>query len=324
MATLVHDDVLDAAPLRRGPPDGRRRAGPLDGDRGRRPAVLARVRRARRAGGDRAPGGPARRRLGRPAQGELAQRRDAFDLAISAERYLERCRLKTAQLFECACLIGAEPGADGTRALRDLRARDRARLPAARRRPRRHRPAGADRQGAGHRPARRHGDPAADPRPRARPGLASAGPARRSTRRRPRRLCERIAATGVLDAVRADARRRVEAAKAVLEAAPADGAAAGAADDGRRRGRRALPPRSPRGGSGPRSGRRRSARPALPCSPGSAGGGRRAAPRCRGRAPRRSGRRAPGCRRRHRSTSSRGSAGRRASASRSAGAQSTG
>ncbi len=35
--------------------------------------------------------------------------------------------------------------------------------------------------------------------------------------------CERIAATGVLDAVRADARRRVEAAKAMLEAAPPDG-----------------------------------------------------------------------------------------------------
>ena len=42
------------------------------------------------------------------AQGELAQRRDAFDLAIDAERYLERCRLKTARLFECACVIGGD------------------------------------------------------------------------------------------------------------------------------------------------------------------------------------------------------------------------
>ena len=39
------------------------------------------------------------------ALGELAQRRDAFDLSISAERYLRRCELKTARLFECACLI---------------------------------------------------------------------------------------------------------------------------------------------------------------------------------------------------------------------------
>src|SRR5213080_2767705 len=40
------------------------------------------------------------------ALGELAQRRDAFDISISAERYLDRCGLKTARLFECACLIG--------------------------------------------------------------------------------------------------------------------------------------------------------------------------------------------------------------------------
>ena len=42
------------------------------------------------------------------ARGELAQRQDAFDLAISEERYLYRCRLKTATLFECACLLGRD------------------------------------------------------------------------------------------------------------------------------------------------------------------------------------------------------------------------
>ena len=60
------------------------------------------------------------------ARGELAQRRDAFDVSISAERYLERCRLKTARLFECACLIGGStprPAAGRRRARRpaDLR-----------------------------------------------------------------------------------------------------------------------------------------------------------------------------------------------------------
>src|SRR5207342_3926506 len=40
------------------------------------------------------------------ARGELAQRQDAFDLSIGERRYLERCRLKTATLFECACLLG--------------------------------------------------------------------------------------------------------------------------------------------------------------------------------------------------------------------------
>jgi geranylgeranyl pyrophosphate synthase len=42
------------------------------------------------------------------AMGELSQRRDAFDLEIPAERYYERCRQKTARLFECACVIGRE------------------------------------------------------------------------------------------------------------------------------------------------------------------------------------------------------------------------
>jgi geranylgeranyl pyrophosphate synthase len=42
------------------------------------------------------------------ARGELAQRRDAFDLSVGEERYLARCRLKTARLFECACLLGRD------------------------------------------------------------------------------------------------------------------------------------------------------------------------------------------------------------------------
>ena len=101
------------------PPDRGRPRRARDGDRGRRPAVLARLRRARRCRGD-----GAGRQVGLLAgasvglaQGELAQRRDAFDLSITAERYLERCRLKTARLFECACLIGAEPGPEAARPL---------------------------------------------------------------------------------------------------------------------------------------------------------------------------------------------------------------
>jgi geranylgeranyl pyrophosphate synthase len=46
------------------------------------------------------------------ALGELAQRRDAYVLRITPERYLERCTLKTARLFESACLLGrADDGA---------------------------------------------------------------------------------------------------------------------------------------------------------------------------------------------------------------------
>jgi geranylgeranyl pyrophosphate synthase len=105
MATLVHDDVLDDAPLRRGLPtvaatSGRGRA-VATGDLlfSRAFALLA------GAGEGRAVSLLADASVAL-AQGELAQRQDAFDLDLSEERYLARCRLKTARLFECACLLG--------------------------------------------------------------------------------------------------------------------------------------------------------------------------------------------------------------------------
>jgi geranylgeranyl pyrophosphate synthase len=107
MATLVHDDVLDEAPLRRGVPtvaasSGRDRA-VATGDLlfSRAFALLA------EAGDGRAVALLAEASVAL-AQGELAQRHDAFDTSIDEERYLERCRLKTAALFECACLLGRD------------------------------------------------------------------------------------------------------------------------------------------------------------------------------------------------------------------------
>ena len=109
MATLVHDDVLDAAPFRRG-----------------RPTVVARSGRARAvAVGDllfsRAfaeLGGDAAEREVEIltsasvdlALGELAQRHDAYDLGIGEARYLQRCELKTARLFQAACMLGGIAG----------------------------------------------------------------------------------------------------------------------------------------------------------------------------------------------------------------------
>jgi geranylgeranyl pyrophosphate synthase len=108
MATLVHDDVLDDAPLRRGLPtvaatSGRGRA-IATGDLlfSRAFALLA------DAGDTRSVALLADASVSL-ARGELAQRRDAFDLGVGEERYLLRCRLKTARLFECACLLG-RPG----------------------------------------------------------------------------------------------------------------------------------------------------------------------------------------------------------------------
>ena len=41
------------------------------------------------------------------AEGELLQRADAWNSGVAVERYLYRCELKTARLFEAACELGA-------------------------------------------------------------------------------------------------------------------------------------------------------------------------------------------------------------------------
>ncbi|MGI8726090.1 MAG: polyprenyl synthetase family protein [Solirubrobacterales bacterium] len=109
MATLVHDDVLDAAPLRRGRPtvfatDGAERA-TATGD-----LLLSRAFSELAHPGSTDQVRALARASSRLARGELAQRQDAYVLGTSRERYLERCRLKTAALFECACVIGRPAG----------------------------------------------------------------------------------------------------------------------------------------------------------------------------------------------------------------------
>ena len=57
------------------------------------------------------------------ARGELVQRADAWVVDVPVERYLERCELKTARLFEAACRLGAslgEPGPSAADALADF------------------------------------------------------------------------------------------------------------------------------------------------------------------------------------------------------------
>ena len=107
MATLVHDDVLDRAPLRRGLPTVMARSGSA------RATAVGDLLFSRAFAQLSELGDEPRVRLLTSASvglalGELAQRRDAFDVGISEERYLERCRLKTARLFECACLLGRD------------------------------------------------------------------------------------------------------------------------------------------------------------------------------------------------------------------------
>ena len=112
MATLVHDDVLDAAPLRRGRPTlaataGRERA-TATGD-----LLFSRAFALLAAAGDRRAIELLSAASVALARGELAQRQDAYDTSVGEARYLERCRLKTGALFECACLLGGEEAALG-------------------------------------------------------------------------------------------------------------------------------------------------------------------------------------------------------------------
>lgn len=114
-ATLVHDDVLDDADLRRGRPTvvaaGGRLMATAVGD------LLFSRAFAELAGGGRAE--PVRilahaaRHL---VDGELMQRADAWNAAVTVERYLERCRLKTGVLFRAAGELGALAGGIAQRA----------------------------------------------------------------------------------------------------------------------------------------------------------------------------------------------------------------
>jgi geranylgeranyl pyrophosphate synthase len=112
-ATLVHDDLIDGAALRRGRPTvaatGGRGAAVATGDllfslafaelsRNRSVTQLRALSQASSA----------------LAAGELLQREDVHARDVTVERYLRRCELKTAALFEAACRLGALT-ADGDR-----------------------------------------------------------------------------------------------------------------------------------------------------------------------------------------------------------------
>jgi geranylgeranyl pyrophosphate synthase len=53
------------------------------------------------------------------AAGELLQREDAYASDVAVERYLRRCELKTAALFEAACRLGALTAVEGSSTLAD-------------------------------------------------------------------------------------------------------------------------------------------------------------------------------------------------------------
>lgn len=112
MATLVHDDMLDGADLRRGKPTiwvafGRETA-KAAGDYlfARAFAELART-------GDAVAVHALAEAALALARGEALQRRQAFRPDTTVEEYLDRCALKTGKLFEAACVLGGGGGTIG-------------------------------------------------------------------------------------------------------------------------------------------------------------------------------------------------------------------
>jgi geranylgeranyl pyrophosphate synthase len=106
MATLVHDDVLDRAELRRGRATVAREFG-VETAISAGNYLLARAFAELAATGD----GTAVDVLSATAvglsEGEVLQRAEAYDVTVGAAAYERRCERKTADLFAASCRLGA-------------------------------------------------------------------------------------------------------------------------------------------------------------------------------------------------------------------------
>ena len=112
LATLMHDDLIDGARLRRGHASAWSAHGP-EAARAAGDYLFARAFAELSATSDsRAVGVLANATLCL-ARGEAMQRRQRFDPDTTVEAYLERCTLKTGKLFEAACRLAGGPGAFG-------------------------------------------------------------------------------------------------------------------------------------------------------------------------------------------------------------------
>jgi geranylgeranyl pyrophosphate synthase len=109
MATLVHDDQIDAAPLRRGRPTVWRSRGPrvstATGDH-----LFARAFSELVTTGDMRAVTALSDACLALARGEILQREQAGNAETTPEQYLERCRLKTGRLFSAAATLGSRLG----------------------------------------------------------------------------------------------------------------------------------------------------------------------------------------------------------------------
>ena len=106
MATLVHDDVLDRAELRRGRPTVAHAWGPATAVSAGN-FLLARAFSELVGAGDPAAVDLLSATAVGLSEGEVLQRAEAHDVDVSVEAYVLRCEHKTADLFAAACALGA-------------------------------------------------------------------------------------------------------------------------------------------------------------------------------------------------------------------------
>jgi geranylgeranyl pyrophosphate synthase len=112
LATLVHDDLIDGARVRRGRAAAWTEHGPAaasaTGD-----YLFARAFAELAASASAAQVGVLAQACLSLARGEAMQRRQRYDPDTTIEDYLERCALKTGKLFEAACVLAGGVGTYG-------------------------------------------------------------------------------------------------------------------------------------------------------------------------------------------------------------------
>jgi geranylgeranyl pyrophosphate synthase len=112
MATLVHDDLIDGAAVRR----GRASAWSEHGEGAARASgdyLFARAFSVLAETGDATAVAVLADASLALARGEAMQRRQRHDPDTTIDDYLERCALKTGKLFEAACVLGGGSGEYG-------------------------------------------------------------------------------------------------------------------------------------------------------------------------------------------------------------------
>jgi geranylgeranyl pyrophosphate synthase len=119
MATLVHDDVLDRAELRRGRPTVAHQYGTATAVSAGNYLLARAFSELVGAGSPEAVDLLSATAVGL-SEGEVYQRAEAHDVTIGVDDYVRRCERKTADLFAAACALGSLLSGAGDAAVGDV------------------------------------------------------------------------------------------------------------------------------------------------------------------------------------------------------------